>query len=223
MPHMNGYEATAALKQQGCKTPIVALTANAMKGDEQKCFDAGCDGFLAKPIDRRELPRILAKYLARQDSTSRTIDSVPTQVFEPGPFCSEQGSSQPQSGESDNIEDIGTTIYWDLLIDKLGDEETVREIMPIYIKDTQEHFEKLSEAVQIRECESIASHAHALKSVGMNLSIERLFDLSREMEYAARENDTKAAILLFDDLKTEVDNVVAALSQCDWIERVKTA
>ena len=74
MPNMNGYEAARALRQQGYKTPIVALTANAMKGDDQMCFEAGCDGYLAKPIDHRELSRVLAKYLpARKNVSTHTV------------------------------------------------------------------------------------------------------------------------------------------------------
>ncbi|MCP4452093.1 MAG: response regulator, partial [Planctomycetes bacterium] len=63
MPHMDGYEATHALKQQGCQTPIVALTANAIKGDDTKCMEAGCDGYLTKPIDRKTLYSLLARCL----------------------------------------------------------------------------------------------------------------------------------------------------------------
>jgi PAS domain S-box-containing protein len=75
MPHMNGYEATRALRQQSYEAPIVALTANAMKGDQQKCMDAGCDDYLAKPIDHRELTRIIGKYLpVRQESSRKKND-----------------------------------------------------------------------------------------------------------------------------------------------------
>ncbi len=70
MPNMNGYEATRALRQQGYEAPIVALTANAMKGDDQECLEAGCDGYLTKPIDRRDLPRILGKYLPAKPAGS---------------------------------------------------------------------------------------------------------------------------------------------------------
>ena len=63
MPHMNGYDATDELRKQGITTPIIALTANAMKGDEQKCIDAGCDDYLAKPINREKLLKKLNKYL----------------------------------------------------------------------------------------------------------------------------------------------------------------
>lgn len=63
MPNMNGYEATAALHEKGIKTPIVALTANTMTGDAEKCFAAGCDDYLAKPLDRDELLQVIQKYL----------------------------------------------------------------------------------------------------------------------------------------------------------------
>ena len=67
MPNMNGYEATAAIKENGIDVPIVALTASAMAGDAEKCQQAGCDGFLAKPLDRKKLDYIKCKYFGRKN------------------------------------------------------------------------------------------------------------------------------------------------------------
>ena len=67
LPGMDGLQATAALKAdaQTRSIPVVAVTAHAMKGDEQKALDAGCEGYITKPIDTRMFPTLVAQYLQR--------------------------------------------------------------------------------------------------------------------------------------------------------------
>src|SRR6266436_1736352 len=73
MPEMDGFEATAAIRERekdnGGHIPIIALTAHAMKGDMERCLAAGMDGYLSKPIRPQELDDLLEKYLARRTET----------------------------------------------------------------------------------------------------------------------------------------------------------
>lgn len=63
MPVMGGIEATSILRQKGFTKPIIALTANVMKEDREKCYNAGCDDFLEKPINRKRFIEIIEKHL----------------------------------------------------------------------------------------------------------------------------------------------------------------
>jgi len=66
MPVMDGYQATKSLRNAGYTNPIVALTAQAMLGDYKRCIDAGCDGYITKPIDRTELLKSLQTFALKE-------------------------------------------------------------------------------------------------------------------------------------------------------------
>jgi CheY-like chemotaxis protein len=70
MPRLDGYEATGLIREKECglgtRTPIIALTANAMRKDEERCLAAGMDGYLSKPIDFTKLVECIGEILARQ-------------------------------------------------------------------------------------------------------------------------------------------------------------
>jgi len=70
MPVMDGLEATRRLRQRGFDRPVIALTASAMQEDRDRCFAAGCDDFISKPIDIEELSEKLSDWINRSRSTN---------------------------------------------------------------------------------------------------------------------------------------------------------
>lgn len=79
LPGMDGLEMTRRLKAapETQNTIVLALTAFAMKGDEQKAFEAGCDGYITKPIDTRTFPDLIRKYLAKAQGNSSPVQPAP--------------------------------------------------------------------------------------------------------------------------------------------------
>ena len=222
MPHMNGYEVTKALRKEGITTPIVALTAYSMKGDDRKCIEAGCDDYLAKPIDRRELLKKITKYLpSKNEALSKTVDSAKSQVDELTDLCLDETSQESVSEEMPYTEVSEEIINWDQLIERLGDEELIKEIVPIFLKDNGERLDKLSEAVESNDSGAIKFYAHAIKGAAMNVGAVQLSDIASQLECAGRENNLEVVVPLFDKLKTELEKVITCLSRKDWTEIAK--
>ena len=222
MPNMNGYEVTEALRKEGITTPIIALTANAMKGDKEKCLEAGCTDYLAKPIDQKQLLEKLRKYIPLEgQSLVEMIDIVKSQVNDLTELCSNQRTPKAQSGELDEVYISSDIINWDQLIGRLGDEALIEEIVPIFLKDCKERFDNLSNAMESEDTKAINFYGHAIKGASRNVCAERLSEIANQLESAGREDNLKSAVSIYEELKTEYEKVALVLSQKDWIQTIK--
>lgn len=207
MPVMNGYEATKHLRQAGIKTPIIALTACVMKGDNEKCFAAGCNDYIPKPIDRKMLVDTLIRYLpAGEAGRSRVA-------------VKHQQASDSLSGTGLSAEALANTevgINWQLLMERVGSEELVDEIIPIFIKDNSERMRVLSQAVEKNDIGEIKFYAHSLKGASATIGAVGISELSRQLEAAARESDSSGCKPLFEELKVRFARLVEFLSKSNW-------
>jgi signal transduction histidine kinase/DNA-binding response OmpR family regulator len=207
MPVMNGYEATRQLRKEGIVIPIVAVTACAMKGDDEKCFAAGCSDYLSKPVDRKKLVETLWKYLSTADTNH--------------PCCladaekkSDKAVKQQEISESFSGSEI--EMDWQLLIERVGSEELIDEIMPIFIKDNTERMKMLSEAMEKTDQKEIKFYAHSLKGASATIGAAKISELAKQLEIAARDGDNPRYRPLFEELKVRFARLIGFLSKSDW-------
>jgi CheY-like chemotaxis protein/HPt (histidine-containing phosphotransfer) domain-containing protein/anti-sigma regulatory factor (Ser/Thr protein kinase) len=160
MPNMGGLEATWKLRRAGVKTPIVAMTASAMKGDRERFLEAGVDDYIAKPI-KRDIVR---------DTLNRYVD------LKPGPDI--PGPDQVTLPSAETIaEELGL------------DQEEYWEILTAFIEDKKRDMEDLGRALALGDKDRVFQLAHKIKGSALNLRLESLARYAANIEKAAKEGD----------------------------------
>ncbi len=219
MPNMNGYEATMALRKEGLKTPIVALTAYAMKGDDEKCFAAGCDDYISKPIDRNKLFEILNKYLsAGSEDICRQVDSVKSDVEQLSRLCSESTSTDDAPAEPADEQYSECPVDIEIIKKIYDDEEVLKETVKIFLEEAHQTIELLADAISAKDSNNVKMHAHKLKGLARHVAARKLSDMLYDLETKGRKEELEGSETLFDDIRTEFDKLISFLSQPNWID-----
>jgi len=178
MPIMDGYAATIAIKKGEAgklykNRPVIAMTANAMQGDKEKCFAAGMDDYISKPIDPELLKTKLIHYLLEGKLEYEEYHKV-----------------NPQKVQQAN-DTIDKSIWNkdEVLVRLGGSEKILEKILDVFQKEMQEEIEKLSEALQNKDRENIRLHAHTIKGASSNMGASKVQHLAKEIEHSSKEED----------------------------------
>jgi signal transduction histidine kinase/DNA-binding response OmpR family regulator len=195
MPVMDGYQATAAIRAlpdaRTAALPIIALTANAMPGDEQVCLDAGMDAFLAKPYSLSALHAALARWLPGEAAAA------------PPPL--------PAADAGAAVVNLRTIEALRELDD--GRMELVSQLVSGFLASAEAEFERVARAATADDMAALRDAAHALKSSAANLGAERLAGCYRLLEQCAREQRGGDARALLEATRREQRQALQRLGE----------
>jgi len=203
MPVLDGYSATRGWREHestdlsGPRLPIIAMTANAMAGDRQRCLDAGMDDYLAKPVTRGQLEQCLNRWLPKpgertQTRTTPLMRDIPVTAPAPvttAPITTPVTAARPQTplmmplvaAESEPVLDDEAL---DELYAVIG--QDAGRIITVFLEDTPQLLAQLEQAALAPDFAALREAAHSLKSSSANLGAMALSAAAKRIELGAR-------------------------------------
>ncbi|SCY80410.1 response regulator [Desulfoluna spongiiphila] len=200
MPEMDGFEATRVIRDplsavMRHDVPIVAMTANAMEGDREKCLKAGMNDHIPKPILPEAVYRALQTYLLRA-----TRHDTPATLPDP-------------SGESEASGELPLFDRDDLLLRIQGNTRLLDKLIALFLDKTPQELERMKHAVALGEFEPIRAQAHKMKGYFANISAKRLERLAAALQQAAQDGDLKGCADHAAAIEEGVDRFVKYLQE----------
>jgi two-component system, sensor histidine kinase and response regulator len=197
MPEMDGLEATRRIRAREAERemvepiPIVAMTAQAMAGDRERCLEAGMNDYLVKPIRSQQLFETVEALAA---GAVRTADD---------------GGGRP----ADNVGGAGA-MDWSVALSAVeGDRELLREIIAAFLGEWPQLLAELEASVGAGRAPGVQRAAHTIKGAMRTLGAAGLYDLAEKLEQMGRTDELQAAASALSTLKAEAAGVIAELSR----------
>jgi signal transduction histidine kinase/CheY-like chemotaxis protein len=208
MPVMDGYQATAAIRQlpagRGEYLPIIALTANAMQGDRQKCLDEGMNDFLAKPFTLMQLRATLVRWLGQSVSvpatSSAALSAMPAVS---GPSAHAGKAAVVNTATLDALREI----------DPQGGNGLMVELLQAFLAMAKTGFADVENAVGAGDSKALSSAAHALKSAAANVGAETLSALYCQLELLGQAQKINEARDLVVQVRAAHDGAVTRIDE----------
>jgi two-component system, sensor histidine kinase len=198
MPEMDGYDATRAIRageaSGAARLPIVALTANAMDGDRERCLECGMDDYLSKPFKPAQLYTTLARWLPAGEPRQKPV----------APALAPALAAAAKTLEINAIAQIRAAGGPDA--DRL-----LEKVLRLYCDSVPQMLKSMQEAAGKGDCVALQRAAHALKSSSHNVGAVRFASLCRDLESAARAGQIRFDRL--EALEFEFDSVRRALER----------
>jgi CheY-like chemotaxis protein len=205
MPRMDGHEATAEIRRKevaepaGRRTPIIAMTANAMQGDRERALEAGMDDYVPKPIKAEELEAVRERWVSPQES-SQPDTGAPMNDAKPTISGDEEDASLD--------ENVLAALRQ---LQQAGRPDIFKELIGLYLRDTPTQLVALREAVEAGRVNTVKTIAHTLKGSSANMGAPRMTDGCSELEEVGASGDLYKAPELLNRLEEEFGRVRAAL------------
>ncbi len=180
MPEMDGYEATAEIRRregENKHTTIIAMTANALEGDREKCLAAGMDDYVRKPVKAEELKAALERWYGKDMQKPDASADAP-----------------PCDAVQDAVDLTVLASFGDELQEE-GEEDFVVELIDLFLRDTPLRIEAIKEATINSDTQALRREAHNLKGSCSNLGIRQMASLSSELEEDGHRKESIEAIL----------------------------
>ena len=177
MPVMDGYQAVAAMRENGIEQPVIALTANAMKGYEERILKAGFSHYMTKPIDIDALSKLLAELLGGKRVENAKPVRKPTVAANESNIT---GTTTVDEGDQKPI------------YSRLAGSEKLAPVVEKFITRVGEQFKLMEEAHQNKDVKELASLAHWLKGSGGTIGFDQLSKPAKQLEKNALAGEIDA-------------------------------
>ncbi len=216
MPALDGIQATRQLREQGYQRPIIALTADAMTDDKQKCLAAGCNDYATKPIQRRRLVAQIAAQLDKVRQASSSARSTTGSVVVKRETLEATTAGRIQSANDEACQPAAREHPFDfsIAVARAGrDELLARELCGMVRDRASPLVAELAAAIAAEDTKTARRHAHSLKNSADNIGALPTRDLSFRLEQLLAAEDLTAATALLEEVRGCVALLVQSLAE----------